>query len=111
MEAKVKRALVFGSVPCGDWSFLEEYRRPDQQVYCADGGLNNALAAGCKPNFVVGDWDSGGAPYTGVPSVTLPVEKDCTTPFPPDARSSSCADVWGGAVWTTRHLTWCCWSG
>ena len=78
MEAKVKRALVFGSVPCGDWSFLEEYRRPDQQVYCADGGLNNALAAGCKPNFVVGDWDSGGAPCTGVPSVTLPVEKDMT---------------------------------
>ena len=78
MEAKVKRALVFGSVPCRDWSFLEAYRREDQQVYCADGGLNNALAAGCKPDFVVGDWDSGGAPRADVPSVTLPVEKDMT---------------------------------
>mgnify|MGYP000305744901 CR=1 FL=1 len=54
MEAKVKRALVFGSVPCRDWSFLEAYRRPDQQVYCADGGLNNALAAGCTEFLLCG---------------------------------------------------------
>lgn len=78
MEAKVKRALVFGSVPCEDWSFLRDYATDGCPVFCADGGVKNAAAAGFCPDFVVGDWDSGGAPLDGVPSVSLPAEKDMT---------------------------------
>lgn len=72
------RGVIFGAVPCGDWHFLQDYLDGDVKVYCADGGLSGALAAGLKPALVVGDWDSGGHPVAGVPCEVLPVEKDLT---------------------------------
>ena len=85
MEAEINRslpfaaqALVMGSVPCGDWSFLRDYLLPECQIFCADGGVKNAIAAGLPPDFAIGDWDSGGAPVEGVPSVSLSPEKDMT---------------------------------
>lgn len=78
MEAEVACGVIFGSVPCDDWSFLNEYLRRPFQVYCADGGLLNAKAAGLRPDFLIGDWDSGGAPVQGIPTCTLPPEKDMT---------------------------------
>ena len=47
-------------------------------VICADGGIRSARDAGLRPDYQIGDWDSGGAPEPGVPCVTLPVEKDMT---------------------------------
>ena len=72
------RGVIFGAVPCADWSFLGDYLDQNVKVYCADGGLSGALAAGLTPHLVVGDWDSGGHPVTGVPCTVLPVEKDLT---------------------------------
>lgn len=72
------RGVIFGAVPCGDWHFLQDYLDGNVKVYCADGGLSGALAAGLKPALVVGDWDSGGHPVAGVPCEVLPVEKDLT---------------------------------
>ena len=70
--------IIFGSVPAESWSFLGDYMSCPAFVICADGGVKNARTAGLSPNLLIGDWDSGGAPCTGVPSVTLPVEKDMT---------------------------------
>ena len=43
----MKRALLFGSVPCGDGAFLRPYLDGGGwTVFCADGGVRNARAAG-----------------------------------------------------------------
>ena len=90
MATKMKRALIFGSVPCTDWRFLEAYDTAGCPVYCADGGVNVAASAGFRPDFVIGDWDSGGTPVTGVDSVSLPTEKDLTDLQ--SAMSHACRD-------------------
>ena len=76
MGAEITRAVIFGSVPCEDWSFLQDYLQAPYLVICADGGVKNARRAGLEPHFLVGDWDSGGAPEPGIPTVSLPPEKD-----------------------------------
>ena len=79
MAAEGKRAVIFGSMPCGDGDFLRPYLAEGPwTVFCADGGVNSARAAGLRPDYQIGDWDSGGAPEEGVPCITLPVEKDMT---------------------------------
>ena len=75
MGTQVKRAVLFGSAPCGD---VSAYLTGEEVVICADGGIRNARAAGLRPDWLIGDWDSGGAPEEGVPCITLPVEKDMT---------------------------------
>lgn len=75
MGAEMTRAVLLGAAPCEDWSFLERYR--PFHVICADGGRRQAEAAGVVPDWYVGDSDSGGWPE-GLPSVTLPSEKDVT---------------------------------
>ena len=79
MGTEMKRALLFGSVPCGDGAFLRPYLDGGGwTVFCADGGVRNARAAGLRPDYLIGDWDSGGAPEGDVPCITLPVEKEMT---------------------------------
>ena len=79
MGTEVVWGLIFGSVPCDNWSFLRPYLAGRRwKVFCADGGVRNAQAAGMTPDFLIGDWDSGGAPEDGVPCITLPAEKDMT---------------------------------
>lgn len=77
MGAEVTRAIVIGAAPCPDWRFLDAYRDRPVLTICADGGRVNAQRAGLKPDWYVGDSDSGGSPE-GLPSVTLPPEKDVT---------------------------------
>lgn len=72
-----KTALIFGSVPYDDWSFLESLRGK-VTVICADGGLLCARQAGFSPDIYVGDSDSGGAPPEGVESLRLIPEKNLT---------------------------------
>ena len=79
MGAEGKRAIIFGSMSCGDGAFLRPYLEAGEWVViCADGGIRSARDAGLRPDSQIGDWDSGGAPEPGVPCVTLPVEKDMT---------------------------------
>ena len=78
-EKITKQALIVGAAPCADLAFLGAYLEgKDWTVICADGGLQTALAAGLKPDYLIGDWDSGGGPAGDVPYATLPVEKDFT---------------------------------
>lgn len=71
-------ALIFGSMDCGDWSFLEPLRARQPLVICADGGLACALRAGFQPDCYVGDGDSGGEAVEGAENVLLRPEKDET---------------------------------
>ena len=71
-----KTALIFGAMDQGDWSFLAPLR--GASVFCADGGLRCARAAGFEPDYYIGDGDSGGSPPSGVPAEVLPVRKDLT---------------------------------
>ena len=47
-------------------------------ILCADSGLHLAERLGCKPDLVLGDFDSLGAVPTALPHMTVPVEKDDT---------------------------------
>ena len=72
-----KQAVIFGSAPGNDWSFLRNYLRPDTAIICADGGRNTAESLGFTPDWYVGDDDSGG--HAGnCPADLLPSEKDVT---------------------------------
>lgn len=77
MGAEVMRAILVGAAPCSDWSFLSRYTDRPCLTICADGGQASARRAGLTPDWYVGDSDSGGSPE-GLPSVTLPAEKDVT---------------------------------
>ena len=46
MEAKVKRALVFGSVPCEDWSFLRDYATDGCPVFAPTAASKMQLRRG-----------------------------------------------------------------
>ena len=70
-------ALIFGSIPCPSWDFLEPLRG-QVTVICADGGTLCAQAAGFRAEVYVGDSDSGGVPPAGARQVLLPAEKDLT---------------------------------
>ncbi len=73
----MKQAIIFGSAPVADWSFLSLYRTEDDLIICADGGLRAAQENGLSPDWYVGDSDSGGT--TGnYPADLLPSEKDVT---------------------------------
>lgn len=76
--AEEMTALIFGACPCSDWDFLQEICPDPDLVIAADGGVHQARAAGYIPDLLVGDWDSGGAPEEGIPSRSLPAEKDLT---------------------------------
>lgn len=79
MAAEGKRGLIIGAARWRDSSFLTPYLEDGGwTVFCADGGYANACAAGLRPDFLIGDWDSGSRPELEVPCVTLPVEKDVT---------------------------------
>lgn len=71
-------ALIFGSVSASNWDYLRQLCPAPGLVICADGGVHRARSAGYAPDLMVGDWDSGGAPEEGIPSITLPPEKDLT---------------------------------
>ncbi|WP_297208857.1 thiamine diphosphokinase [uncultured Flavonifractor sp.] len=71
--------LIVGAAPWTDGAFLTPYLEKGRwTVFCADGGYANALSAGLRPDFLIGDWDSGTQPELEVPCITLPVEKDMT---------------------------------
>lgn len=73
----MKRAIIFGSAPVSDWSFLNRWLTPDSVVICADGGLLAAQRLGLEPDWYVGDNDSGGS-VGRCPADVLPSEKDVT---------------------------------
>lgn len=73
-----QKVLIFGSMPCSSWDFLQPYRGWADLVIAADGGVSCAAAAGILPDLYVGDSDSGGHASAGMECIPLPAEKDLT---------------------------------
>jgi thiamine pyrophosphokinase len=73
----MSRAVIFGSAPVADWSFVKQYLRPDDFIIAADGGRIAAEKLGLTVNWYVGDSDSGGR-EGDCPADILPSEKDVT---------------------------------
>ncbi len=70
-----QRAILVGA---GEGAVAVQRLAPGQSgdvLICADGGRRKLEALGLKPDWYVGDNDSGGCP-DGLPSVLLPPEKD-----------------------------------
>lgn len=65
----MRRCIVAGASP----EFFWDARWEPEAVICADGGAENALALGLKPDVVIGDRDSYGRA-----DIALPAEKDMT---------------------------------
>lgn len=70
-----RRAILVGAAPGGIPMERIGYSPDRDLLICADGGRNKLEALGLRPDWYVGDNDSGGTPE-GLPSVVLPAEKD-----------------------------------
>ena len=76
--AATRRCAVIGGAPIKDYARMREALREDDFcVYC-DCGLRHRDGLGKAPDLIVGDFDSFAAPPSGVPTITLPREKDDT---------------------------------
>lgn len=69
------KTLVVLNGECKSISFLKELSAGFDKIICADGGYIHAVAAGVKPDVVVGDFDSSDMP-DGVNSIVFPKDKD-----------------------------------
>ena len=77
MSRMNERWVLIGSAPDADLSDIKSLTEKNIPVICADGGIKSAIAAGIKPDFFIGDSDSGDKPEN-VEGIILPTEKDYT---------------------------------
>mgnify|MGYP000996413704 CR=1 FL=1 len=81
MEKKKEICVVIGSVPVGKAVF-EGIPWDRCFVVCADGGYDNAVRDGIRPDLLIGDFDSvQNSLPEGVKTIRLKVEKDDTDTF------------------------------
>ena len=74
-----ENCIIVGSGPAEEMPPAGLYSCGSPLVLCADGGLSRALAAGLKPDALIGDCDSVSVdPPPGIERVLLPEEKDVT---------------------------------
>ncbi len=72
------RAVLIGSADDGTrLDYLKQQLHQNDFLICADGGRKVAERSGLRPDWYVGDNDSGGWPGR-LPSTVLPSEKDVT---------------------------------
>lgn len=65
-------------VGAGENFGLDFVPAPEDLLIAADGGYRAVLAAGLRPDVVIGDFDSLGAAPSGAEVITLPTVKDVT---------------------------------
>ncbi|MDO4174896.1 MAG: thiamine diphosphokinase [Eubacteriales bacterium] len=70
------RTLIVASAPEEDDTYIKALAERADFIMCADGGTRHAAACGIAPDLVVGDFDSGHRPESGVATITLQPEKD-----------------------------------
>lgn len=74
----MRRCVVVGGAPIGNYDAVRQYLRPDDFVICCDSGLKHREKLGVSPDMIVGDFDSAEDPHLPVETVILPCEKDDT---------------------------------
>ncbi|HBY94357.1 MAG: thiamine diphosphokinase [Ardenticatenaceae bacterium] len=78
------RVVIFGNGNLWDIDYERSLIRPDDRIYCADGGSRHAFELGIVPDLVIGDSDSlAEAPRAWLLSHNVsfqshPTEKDAT---------------------------------
>ena len=73
---KDKKCMIIGAVPMESDAVFKEFDPAEHFVICADGGYDNAVRFGIRPDLVIGDFDSAKQrPPKEVRTVTLPVHK------------------------------------
>ena len=50
--------MIIGAVPMQSDAVFQEFDPADYYVICADGGYDNAVRFGIRPDLVIGDFDS-----------------------------------------------------
>lgn len=76
--AGTRRCTIIGGAPIKDYARMRAaLRENDFCIYC-DCGLRHRDGLSKAPDLIVGDFDSFSAPPSGVPTITLPREKDDT---------------------------------
>ena len=82
MAAKIndeRRCVIIAGAPDADIKTVKAAVRPYDYVICADMGYKTAMAAGVKPDLIVGDFDSyTGSLPDGCEVIRLLPEKDDT---------------------------------
>ena len=72
-----RRAVIFSAVPVS--TALCRYVQPGDFVVACDAGYRNCVRLGCKPDIIVGDFDSAPCPQQDTDDiVVLPHVKDDT---------------------------------
>lgn len=80
------RCVIIAGSPDTDVAYIRRMVRTDDLLVCADRGYEYALAAGLRPDFVIGDFDSAATPPpVELPQRRLNVRKD-------DTDTAACAD-------------------
>ena len=79
LKVQKKRCVIIGASPVCDVEIIKNHVRESDFVVCADGGYQYALAAGIKPDMIIGDFDSSEFPENmKCDIIRLPVHKDDT---------------------------------
>lgn len=76
-KGEALRAIIIGAAPCDSLEYIAPYYSAQDCIICADGGRRTAERAGLRPDWYVGDGDSGGS-AEDVTGMVLPTEKDFT---------------------------------
>ncbi|MCR4705718.1 MAG: thiamine diphosphokinase [Lachnospiraceae bacterium] len=77
----MKRCVIVGGAPIGNYQMIKEALRADDcMVYC-DSGLRHETGIGRMADLIVGDFDSHENPGRDAETIVLPTEKDDTDTF------------------------------
>ena len=74
----MKRCVIVGGAPIGDYGAIREYFRDDDFFIFCDSGLFHADPLFVVPDLIIGDFDSHERPDTDVETIVLPTVKDDT---------------------------------
>ena len=74
----MKRCVIVGGADIGNYGFIREKLRGDDDVIFCDSGLKHMAHLQVKPSLIVGDFDSHENPRLDVETIVLPREKDDT---------------------------------
>ena len=77
----MKRCVIVGGAPIGDYNRIKELLRADDFIVCCDSGLKHEEGLGRKADLIVGDFDSHENPGRDAETIVLPTEKDDTDTF------------------------------